>query len=149
MLGGTTEIELSNDGDWAVTYRIDTHARYLFKNTQKRSFDLHNNEWSRYLMVWNKEDWEAANTVYGTAAPMSQARNYTAGINVFTKDMHVTPGAQGRLNQALVMNSENYMIEMGWNIFAREAEKVALTQAWSENIAFPEATILHLQHSLV
>jgi len=144
MAGGTTSIELSMDSDWNVSYRIDTNGRYLFKNTQTRSFDLKGNEWSRYLMVWEKEKWEAAFLVFnGTDEPSkySQIRNYSAGINFFTKDMYVTPGFQGRINQSMVLQSEKCLVEFGWNIFAREAEKVTLTSAWSENIAFPEATI--------
>lgn len=147
MMGGMTEVKLSSDSDWCVSYRLDINSRYLFRNTQKRSFDLEGNEWSRYLMVWEKDNWTDAQAVFASGAAgaeqakYSQARNYSAGINFFTKDMYVTPGFQGRLNQALHLQARNYQVELGWNVSAREAEKVSLTTAWAENIAFPEATI--------
>ena len=147
MAGGTTEIMVNQNDDWTVSYRMDTNARYLLKNTQKRSFDLFDNAWSRYLMVWEKDNWTAAqakfnSTAVGTeTAKYSQIRNYSAGINFFTKDMYVTPGFQARINQSLLLEAERYSVELGWNVFAREAEKVALTKSWTENIAFPEATI--------
>lgn len=149
MAGGTTEIMVNQNDDWKVSYRMDTNARYLLKNTQKRSFDLFDNAWSRYLMVWEKDNWTAAQAKFNSTAAAadtelakySQIRNYSAGINFFTKDMYVTPGFQARINQSLLLQAERYSVELGWNVFAREAEKVALTKAWSETIAFPEATI--------
>lgn len=58
MTGHVYEMLLSDGngcgGIWK--YRLDTNARYLFRNTQKRSFDLCNKEWSRYMMVWASKD---------------------------------------------------------------------------------------------
>ena len=144
MAGGTTEIMVNQNDDWTVSYRMDTNARYLLKNTQKRSFDLVDNAWSRYLMVWEKDNWTAALAKFNSDTEeekYSQIRNYSVGINFFTKDMYVTPGFQARINQSLLLEAERYSVELGWNVFAREAEKVALTKSWTENIAFPEATI--------
>lgn len=149
MMGGATAIELSNSGNWTTSYRIDMNSRYLMRNIQKRSFDLYNNQGSRYLMVWEKTKWEAANAVFATAQTKhSKARDYSAGINFFTKDMNVTPGFQAKINQALVMQSDKCFVELGWNISAREAEKVSLTKSWSETIAFPEATYSPLRDGL-
>jgi hypothetical protein len=143
MAGGTTEIMVNQNDDWTVSYRMDTNARYLLKNTQKRSFDLVGNPWSRYLMVWNKDDYTAAKTNYDLglldALNMTLVRNYSAGVNFFTKDMYVTPGFQARINQSLLLQAERYSVELGWNVFAREAEKVSLAKAWTETIAFPDA----------
>ena len=143
MAGGTTEIMVNQNDDWNVSYRMDTNARYLLKNTQKRSFDLVGNQWSRYLMVWNKDDYTAAKTNYdlglANSSLMTLVRNYSAGINFFTKDMYVTPGFQARINQSLLLEAERYSVELGWNVFAREAEKVSLAKAWTETIAFPDA----------
>lgn len=150
MMGGTTSMELSQSGDWATSYRIDFNSRYLFKNTQKRSFDLVGNQGSRNLMVWEKAKWESARTKYAVdATKFSEARNYSAGINFFTKDMHVTPGFQARINQALLMSSANCFVELGWNISAHQAEKVSLTKAWTEEIAFPDAVTSPLRRGLL
>jgi len=151
MMGGATAIELSNSGNWTTSYRIDMNSRYLMRNIQKRSFDLYNNQGSRYLMVWEKTKWESAEAIFDDGDANTQfqeARNYSAGINFFTKDMNVTPGFQARINQALVMQSDKCFVELGWNISAREAEKVSLTKSWSETIAFPEATYSPLRDGL-
>ena len=59
--GSVTEVLLADEDDYQTSYRLDLDARYLFKNTQMRSFDLNGNEWSRYMMVWkNKAAYTAA-----------------------------------------------------------------------------------------
>jgi hypothetical protein len=150
MMGGATSIELNNSGNWTTSYKVDMNSRYLMRNVQKRSFDLYNNEGSRNLMVWEKTKWEAALTAFGPAATRySKARDYSAGINFFTKDMHVTPGFQAKINQSFVMQSDKSFVELGWNISARQAEKTSLTKSWTETIAFPDATITPLNGSLL
>ena len=39
----------------------------------------------------------------------------------------------------MLLQAERYSVELGWNVFAREAEKVSLAKAWTETIAFPDA----------
>ncbi|MBM18254.1 MAG: hypothetical protein CL947_04275 [Epsilonproteobacteria bacterium] len=134
MTGGQVELMLSENEDRTMWYRLDTNSRYLFRNTQKRSFDLHGNEWSRYMMVWeNKEAFEASLTDAGNGIAR---RNFEPGINVFTHDMKVKPRFQTRINQAVYMQSDCFRAEMGWNIFARSKECVEFACPWDKAPAF-------------
>jgi len=157
-MGSTTSIMMSENDDSSTWFRMDVDSRYLFRNTQKRSFDVKGKEWSRYMMVWGSKDeyssalsalvaplLVSANT--STAAttsqftnPMNAQRGYTPGINVFTTDFYVKPQFQGRLNSAVVMCGEHFKAELGWNVHARTRECVELACAWESKPAFADAS---------
>jgi len=145
MIGGTALMELGVYSDLSISYRMDCNSRYLAQSIQKRSFDLIENEGSRWLMVWERKNWSSAKTLLTANSAsnfnnkVSQIRNYSAGINFFTKDMYVTPRFQTRCNQALLIQSNKCKIELGWNLFIRQAEKISLVDPWTEEIAFPDA----------
>lgn len=144
MTGSCTEVMLSEEADYSAWYRIDACARYLFRNTQKRSFDLLGNEWSRYMMVWEDEDaYTAAMTTFQTAATVgAPQRGYTPGINVFTTDFYIKPQFQGRLNQAVYFQGEHFRAELGWNVFARQTDCVQLACEWTQAPAFADSSYL-------
>jgi hypothetical protein len=151
MTGSCTEVQLSDEADYSAWFRLDINARYLFRNTQKRSFDLLGNEWSRYMMVWENEAAytaavAAANTLtftgtgvtlLGTGVPN---RNYTPGINVFTTDFYIKPQFQARINQAVYFQGEHLRAELGWNTFMRQKDCVELTCDWTAAPAFADSS---------
>lgn len=141
MLGGTQEIQLDMGTKTRWSARNDTSFRYLFQNTQVRSFDtMSNGQWSRYMMVWPDYATEQLNGELLTADPAA-LRAYTPGINVFTADMHVTPRAQARMNQAIVVEHGSFKGEFGWNMMVRQAEEVELVNDWVDGtIAFVDAS---------
>lgn len=131
MAGGTYEIQLNSNNDstrW--TMRADTCYRYLFQNTQMRSIDTNNGNWSRYMYVWENYAAEQLAELTGGAATM---RAYTPGINVFTQEVKVTPQAQIRYNQALILESGRFKGELGWNVLIRQDELVSLVNEWQDN----------------
>lgn len=139
MLGSNSHMLLNSDQDMEVCFRCDADARYLFRNTQKRSFDVKTNgQWSRYMMVW--ENFDQFNDAISSNGTDNKLRSYTPGINVFTQDVYVTPRAQARLNQALHLESGNFRGELGWNIMVRQSEKVELVEAWDKKVAFADAS---------
>lgn len=139
MTGSTTEVMLTEEADYSAWYRIDACARYLFRNTQKRSFDLLGNEWSRYMMVWEDED-AYNNAVTLANANLDAIRTYTPGINVFTTDFYIKPQFQGRINQAVYFQGEHFRAELGWNIFARQTDCVQLACEWTQAPAFADSS---------
>lgn len=142
MTGSCTEVMLSEEADYSAWYRIDACARYLFRNTQKRSFDLLGNEWSRYMMVWENEDaYTTAVTAMNVATPVV-TRAYTPGINVFTTDFYIKPQFQGRLNQAVYFQGEHFRAELGWNVFARQTDCVQLACEWTQAPAFADSSYI-------
>ena len=155
MMGSQTDLMLSDGEDYATWYRCDINSRYLFRNTQKASFDLLGNEWSRYMMVWaNKAAYTAAvaaaNTIttgvsVGASGLATQSRGaaqraYTPGINVFTTDFYVKPQFQGRINQAVSFQGEKFRAELGWTAFARQKDCVELACEWNDAPAFADAS---------
>jgi len=140
MLGSTQEIQLDMGSETRWSMRSDSNFRYLFQNTQTRSFDTTSNgQWSRYMMVWENYADEQAFGEMGTTE--NALRQFTPGINVFTQEVYVSPGAQARINEALVVEHGSFKAEFGWNLMVRQAEKVSLVNEWNNNsIAFVDAS---------
>lgn len=143
MTGSQTDVMLSDEEDYQAWFRLDINARYLFRNTQRASFDLLGNEWSRYMMVWaDKAAYTAAvaaaNTI--TAGAGVAYRAYTPGINVFTTDFYIKPQFQARLNSAVFFQGEHFRAELGWNTFARQKDCVQLACGWNEAPAFADSS---------
>lgn len=130
MAGGTYEIQLNSSERTRWSMRADSCYRYLFKNTQVRSFDTNNGNWSRYMYVWDNYATEQLAELTPDAATL---RAYTPGINVFTQEVNVTPQGQIRFNQALVLEAGAFKVEAGWNTFIRQDELVTLVNEWQDN----------------
>jgi len=139
LFGTTQEVQLDMGSETRWSMRSDAAFRYLFQNTQVRSFDtLSNGQWSRYMMVWENY---AAEQIGELAATAGVLRNYTPGINVFTQDVNVTPRAQARINEAIVLEHGSFKAEFGWNMLIRQAEEVSLVNAWApNNVTFVDAS---------
>jgi hypothetical protein len=134
MFGSSLGIDLweSASGEMDIRYELANHFEWLFQNTQKRSFDLKNRPWSRYLPVYaSQEDaQEAADlAVAGTNAPFAM-NNSTPGINVFTQEVKVTPGLTTDINTAFQFTWKKFQAEAGYNFLAKRAENVKLKCPW-------------------
>ena len=105
-LGLNTDFSLCN----AVDFMFDAKYNYVFSSSERRSFDLHNGDWSRYLLV------------------VTQAEPFNAfpGINSFTKQVRVTPGNTLQLWAALHCHHAAWQCEIGYNFWLRGKEKVAI-----------------------
>ena len=87
----------------------DFKYRYVFKSHEMRSFDLINNgDWSRYLLV----------------VTPSQTLNPEPGINSLMFNSQVTPGSTVELWTAAHYQDCNMHLEVGYNFWWRDAEKV-------------------------
>lgn len=146
-VGSTTRVMLSQNDESSTWFMMVYDGRYLFRNTQKRSFDLKGKEWSRYMMVWeNKDAYEAAVNAFaapfvtGAAGVGLPQRGYTPGINVFTTDFYIKPQLQQRLNQAVVYHGEKFRAELGWNLHSRQKECVELSCGWNKQPAFADSS---------
>lgn len=138
MAGGTYEIQLNAGENTRWSMRADSCYRYLFQNTQVRSFDTNNGNWSRYMYVWPSYEAEQLAELTADATTM---RAYTPGINVFTQEVKVTPQAQIRFNQALILESGGFKGELGWNVLVRQDELVTLVNEWQDNtVVFADAS---------
>ncbi len=133
--GSTAGIQIyaSADNNKRVNFEWAHHSHYLFKKTQKRSFDLKGKVWSRYIETYANQEQAAlanANNDVNLATP---------GINIFTQDVEVTPGFAHNMNTALVLQADGFRGEVGYNLYCRQAECIQLTCPWEEGPALKHA----------
>ncbi len=97
---------------YSMYFMIDFKFLYAFAGTEKRSFDLKNNgNGSRYLLVAGEK--ERLSTL--------------PGINLFTLPVQVTPGSSLNLWAAFHLETRNnWHVEVGYNLWYRQAEKIKL-----------------------
>jgi hypothetical protein len=97
--------------DSDITWMVDLKYRYVFKATERRSFDLcANGDWSRFLLLANVND------------PITPI----PAINVLTTKVKVTPRSTIDFWTALHYHYCNWGLEAGYNLWWRQAEKVRL-----------------------
>jgi hypothetical protein len=95
----------------SYTFMLDANYRYVFNGTERRSFDLTaNGDWSRYLLV----------------ATQAEPLVSLPGINQFTHDVSVTPGSTIQLWTALHYQQTCWGLEIGYNFWWRDTEKIEL-----------------------
>lgn len=141
MGGGTFEwvLKSAEHGSWGFKYEAAMNLQYLFANTQKRSFDLNGKPWSRYAEVYIDKTQATRAKALMLMATKESAFLYpllaTPGINVFTQDMHVTPGFNFTWNNGFVATHKSWNFEAGYNLYARESESVHLKHGWTEGAA--------------
>jgi len=129
------EIRFKNKKFFNIIGNIDYY--YLTRNTQRRSFDLiSNGPWSRYLLLMNQSIVSSAQVGDVTT------RNYFTipGINVFTKEMFVTPRSVVNFLFATHFNCRDFHFETGYNFWWKEGEKVRLKHPWGENVGIATFT---------
>lgn len=111
-LGGGLNVDyvLSEYSDYRCALLADVKYRYVFRATERRSFDLcANGPWSRYLQVVRED------------APF----NSMPGINFFTRDAAVTPQSTVDAWAALHFEFKSHWdLEIGYNLFWRQQEKI-------------------------
>ncbi len=132
MFGSSLGIDLweSASGDMDIRYELANHFEWLFENKQRRSFDLKNRPWSRYLPVYiNQEEAQEAADLIVSNPPFAM-NNSTPGINVFTQEVKVTPGLTTDINTAFQFTWKKLQIEGGYNFLAKRAENVKLHCPW-------------------
>ncbi len=126
MTGGSLGYQMwCGDCDRDLWFEFAINSIYSFKNTQTRSFDLKNRPWSRYMLTFADEAAATAGTV-------------TPGINVFTRKVRVSPRFQHNYTMAFVYNQCSFQGEIGYNFWARQAEKVKLKDCWVEGPAIAQ-----------
>jgi hypothetical protein len=99
----------------SVAMNLDTSSSFFFHNNQTRSFDLKNNEWSRYMFVYSNK-----------LAPQT-----SDGINTFTKEVHVGHGFVRNINASVTYTHCNGLqLEGGYQFFSQSAESVEIQNNW-------------------
>ena len=117
LFGGQIQFNLWECGKHSISSAYDLAGRIFLKNHQIRSFDLEDKQWGRYLEVYTRAQAEAefiaANPDLGTS-----------GINVFTRKVKVDPRYAADSNTAFIYRYCGLMVELGYNLYVREAERI-------------------------
>ncbi len=112
---------LYEQGNHNLRMELDMSSKYLFSNHQWRSFDLvQQGEWSRYLEVYTSLDQADA------AELAASAYTGSFGINQFTQRVRVTPRFATNINFGLNYAYNHFDMEVGYNLFTRQAEKIEM-----------------------
>lgn len=94
-----------------IHWLSDLRLAYYFKGKEKRSLDLNNGNWSRYFTV----------EFLPNALDPSQKK----GVNFFSGNVNVTPGAMIDFWTALHYNRRSFNIEAGYNFWWRQEENIS------------------------
>ncbi len=139
MFGSNMGIQIYKDEAKERSFRVEyaMHTQYLFGNTQCRSIDLVGKPWSRYIEVYRDEDQAITASTLATQLAIDYA---TAGINVLTIPLKVRPGYQHNMNTAAVFGAKALRLELGYNLYLRQAECVKLSCPWEESAAIKYGT---------
>lgn len=132
MYGSCLGLDAWECRDHKIVWEFNMNGRYLFSNTQVRSFDLRDKAWSRYIETYaSLEDAQIASANFNTDSG-------TSGINLFTQCVRVSPRFQAEFNSAFIYSHCNWMVEVGYNFFGRHGELVELNDEWVEGPAIKD-----------
>jgi len=92
---------------------------YLMNGTERRTFDLTNGDWSRFLLV----------------ASINNTLDPIPGVNFLTRDASVTPRNTLDFLLSLNYNREPFTMEVGYDLWWKQRERVTLP-ANSQPLAF-------------
>ncbi|HVX01055.1 MAG TPA: hypothetical protein VHA52_11545 [Candidatus Babeliaceae bacterium] len=130
LYGTNIGFELWQNGKHQLLMELDSAFRYIFSNRQRRSFDVIDKQWSRYMEVYRSK-LEAE-----IAGIRQDANGGFFGINIFTQCVRVHPRFTSNVTTAFVYRYSKVAAELGYNFFVRQAEKVTLK--WEERPAFED-----------
>jgi len=132
MVGDNIGFSYLTKHDFALSVEFDGNYTYLFKNHQVRSFDPVDKSFGRYLSVYSSR----AQAALALADGLNDSGN--SGINFFTGTVAVRPRGSADINIACIAEKSGYATECGWNIYARQEEKVCLQQKFPTEISVKE-----------
>jgi len=100
---------------------VNADLRYLIKNTQRRTFSLKDDEGNRINFG---QYYLGGKTGEQSLFPLA---------NVLTPNIYVTPGLTFEAIAALAFNTKNFTLDIGYNIFAKDGERITLKDSWEKN----------------
>lgn len=127
--GGVT---LWEDEDQTLKLKGEVNYKYLFQETEKRTFSLKN------TTTWAPETKHILSQYYllGELGKFS----LLPAANVLTRDADVTPGSQVDAFALLNYNNGGLTFDLGYNLFWKETESVKMKGTWDNHrYGFPKA----------
>jgi hypothetical protein len=116
-LGGRVNVWQNRENeDNRFSIWANADIKYLFQNTQMRTLGIKDKAGAQYARMRQQDP----------ATPANVLANSVPGVNAMTRSVNVTPGvlAEGMLWGDFTWNA--WKFGAGYNVFGRQAEKVAL-----------------------
>ena len=132
MFGQNIGIDFGCRAGFDFSVEVDLNSTYLFSNTQTRSIDPFDKSFGRYLATYSSSEQAAA------ADTDENIYTGTSGVNVFTKRVTVSPRGLIDINSAFVFKRSKFAAELGFNIYARQSEKICLKDCLMDGIAIKD-----------
>jgi hypothetical protein len=117
--GGGMEAEARLWGSENHNVKINAKAnyRYMFKASGVRTLGLGDNQWGQYLLL--------ASSANPTVAPSATNPTIlTPAANILTKNCDITLGSQLDGIIGFAYNNGGFNVDLGYNLYYRDAEKV-------------------------
>ena len=125
ILGAYGHSVIHEKNDNQIWFTWSTNNQYLFRNRQRRSFDLNRGPWTRYLAMYaNDTQRQSPIQTLGTDGIK------TFGINIMTQDVHVTPGFSNFSTISMSWINNHLHTTLGASTFIRESENIELANQW-------------------
>ncbi len=130
------------DGDLTINNEFDFCITELFEHTERRSFDLHNKPWSRYMQFYKDQNQAELAAAAAISDPAYALTLHTPGIDILTQDVKIKPGFYRMFNGAYIINyCSCFELEAGYSFFARQSECIHLACPFPTTVA-PKAIAL-------
>jgi len=114
--------EKENDRYLHATLAAD--YRYLFEGHQMRTLELKGKKWGRFIRMRQADPRDTSED--------RLLANSLPGINALTRNCKVTPGSQvDGIASICYKHNKHVHFNLGYNIWARESEKVSLKDSWT------------------
>jgi|GEM_PF-458684 hypothetical protein len=126
--GIDTAFELWRENDKSLDLSIVLNYKYLFKGTEKRTLNFKYSDTTDYTYYGQRVIWGPY--VLGAGRGDTEAAPLA---NFVTQDVNVTPGNQVNGIVNLAFNWGNWTIDLGYELYAQEEEKVSLKGTWSDD----------------
>jgi hypothetical protein len=141
VLGSTFGLQVWQNACWDITVssEFDFMITDFFARRERRSFDLKNKPWSRYMQFY--KDKNQAELAAASSDPMYALALHTPGIDILTQDLKIKPGYYRTFNAGFIIEHACLELEVGYNFFARQSECLHLDCEFPSDVALKAITV--------
>lgn len=119
----------SKDEEKEIIFTADLSLMHLFASRQRRTFDLKNKPFSRYMLAERMGTTIKNNLQGDGTAPSAQFRNEFAPVaNLSNVCVEVSATIQAELTAMMTLVCDNFSWDFGYNFWARTCENLKLRE---------------------
>ena len=107
-----------SSGKQNINLNLDLKYRYLFENSEKRTYGLKGYKFGQYVLLVESNQ--------ANAAALAKPNGLIPAANKTTLNTDVTPGSQLDGILGLAYNNGNFNLDLGYNMYFREEESLKI-----------------------